>query len=52
MLHLDCDLYESYKISLTNLYDKVVAGGIIMFDEYDDQRWPGARRAIDEFFMD
>lgn len=52
LLHLDCDLYESYKISLTALYDKVAAGGIIMFDEYDDQRWPGARKAIDEFFAD
>jgi hypothetical protein len=50
LLHLDGDLYESYKISLTCLYDKVVTGGIIMFDEYDDQRWPGARKAIDEFF--
>ena len=52
LLHLDCDLYESYKVSLTNLYDKVVKGGIIMFDEYDDQRWPGAKIAIDEFFAD
>lgn len=52
LLHLDCDLYESYKISLTTLYDKVIAGGIIMFDEYDDNRWPGARKAIDEFFAD
>lgn len=52
LLHLDGDLYESYKSSLTNLYDKVVTGGIIMFDEYDDQRWPGAKVAIDEFFAD
>ena len=52
LLHLDCDLYESYKSSLTNLYDKVVTGEIIMFDEYDDQRWRGAKKAIDEFFAD
>lgn len=52
LLHLDCDLYESYKISLENLYGKVVPGGIIMFDEYDDKRWPGAKKAIDEFFTD
>lgn len=50
LLHLDGDLYESYKISLENLYDKVVPGGIIMFDEYRDERWPGATQAIDEFF--
>jgi len=50
LLHLDCDLYESYKISLETLYDKVEPGGIIMFDEYADKRWPGAAKAIDEFF--
>ena len=21
-----------------------------MFDEYDDSRWPGARKAVDKFF--
>ena len=50
LLHLDCDLYESYKISLETLYDKVQPGGAIMFDEYGDSRWPGASKAIDEFF--
>ncbi len=50
LLHLDCDLYESYKIALQTLYDKVQPGGVIMFDEYGDNRWPGATKAIDEFF--
>lgn len=52
LLHLDCDLYESYKFALDTLYEKVAPGGIIMFDEYNDQRWPGATKAIDEFFSD
>lgn len=52
LLHLDGDLYESYKTPLQILYDKVQPGGIIMFDEYRDQRWPGASKAIDEFFSD
>jgi predicted O-methyltransferase YrrM len=52
LLHLDCDLYESYKLSLERLYRKVRPGGVIMFDEYDDARWPGATKAIDEFFAD
>ena len=52
LLHLDGDLYESYKVSLNVLYRKVVRGGIIMFDEYADPRWVGARKAIDEFFAD
>jgi hypothetical protein len=50
LLHLDCDLYESYKTCLETLYDRVEPGGIVMFDEYADKRWPGAAKAIDEFF--
>ncbi len=50
LLHLDCDLYESYRFCLQTCYDKVVPGGVIMFDEYADPRWPGATKAIDEFF--
>lgn len=50
LLHLDCDLYDSYKIALETFYPKVQPGGVIMFDEYGDARWPGATKAIDEFF--
>jgi hypothetical protein len=52
LLHLDCDLYESYRLALQTLYAKVASGGVIMFDEYADNRWPGAQKAIDEFFAD
>lgn len=51
VLHLDCDLYDSYIECLRSLYDKVVPGGIIMFDEYEDRDFPGAKRAVDEFFL-
>ena len=53
-LHLDCDLYNSYKTCLTHLFHKVRKGGIILFDEYKGPtellNWPGASIAIDEFF--
>ena len=56
LLHIDVDLYESYKIVLEMLYDKVVPGGIIMFDEYmgtiEHEHFPGAKKAVDEFFAD
>jgi hypothetical protein len=52
LLHLDCDLYDSYLVCLGALYSRVVPGGIIMFDEYEDETFPGARVAIDEFFSD
>jgi hypothetical protein len=53
LLHIDCDLYESYKYSL-KLYDKVVEGGIIIFDDYQTEKvrrviWPGANIAVNEF---
>jgi O-methyltransferase len=50
ILHLDGDLYESYLTCLDNLYDNVVEGGTIIFDEYYSHKYPGARVAVDEFF--
>lgn len=51
LLHVDVDLYQSYLDCLTNLWPRVQAGGIVAFDEYgEDDTWPGARRAVDEFF--
>jgi hypothetical protein len=51
LLHLDVDIYSSYKETLEFFFPKVVAGGIILFDEYQStEKYPGARKAIDEFF--
>ena len=50
LLHLDCDLYESYLVCLNNLYQNVVNNGVIVFDEYYSHKYPGARIAIEEFF--
>ena len=52
LLHLDCDIYESYRVALERLYNYVTPGGIIAFDEYGYENWPGATKAIDEFFED
>lgn len=50
---MDCDLYQSYKSCLNVMYDRVVKNGIILFDEYEHTvDWPGAKKAIDEFFQD
>ncbi len=51
LLHLDCDFYDSYRTCLTNLYDHVSSGGLILFDEYQAD-FPGAVRAIEQFFED
>jgi len=52
LLHLDVDLYQSYKETLSFFYPKVVTGGIIAFDEYQSAKFVGAKKAIDEFFSD
>ncbi|MBI3021799.1 MAG: class I SAM-dependent methyltransferase [Candidatus Omnitrophica bacterium] len=50
LLHVDCDLYESTMQVLTLLAPQVVPGGVILFDEYEEPRYPGARQAIEEYF--
>ncbi len=49
ILRLDTDWYESSKYELEQMYDNVVTGGIIIFDDY--YHWDGQRRATDEFFL-
>ena len=48
-LHLDVDFYDSYKVALRELWPFVVPNGIVAFDEYRSEAWPGATQAIDEF---
>jgi len=51
LLHLDVDLYNSYKVCLEALFPKVIVGGVVLFDEYQEEIWPGATKAIDEYFQ-
>jgi hypothetical protein len=47
--NIDSDLYESYKIVLSNLYPRLVKGGMIHLDEYFSLKFPGARIATNQF---
>jgi len=49
-IHIDCDIYESHLDCLNVLYEQLVPGGIVVFDDYAEPKWPGASRAVDEFF--
>lgn len=51
-IHLDVDVYASYRECLEMLFPKLQPGGLVVFDEYDSPKWPGARKAIDEYFAD
>ena len=47
LLHIDVDVYEATKACLDNLYERVVRGGVIIFDDYGQIE--GATKAINEF---
>ncbi len=47
ILRVDTDWYASYRHILDHLYDRVVPGGVIIFDDYG--HFGGARKAVDEF---
>lgn len=47
LLRLDGDWYESTKVCLENLYEKVVVGGVIIIDDYGC--YEGCKKAVDEF---
>lgn len=50
LLHIDTDVYEPCKLGLELLFDRVVPGGLIVFDDYSVIE--GETVAVDEFFKD
>lgn len=52
LLYLDMDLYEPTKVALEHLYDRVVPGGIVAFDEYGLMPWEGESTAVEEFMSE
>lgn len=50
LLHVDVDVYKPSKVILDNLFDKVVVGGVVIFDDFGTVA--GETRAVDEFFAE
>jgi len=48
ILRLDTDFYESTKIEMEVLFERLVKGGIFIVDDYG--AWAGARKAVDDYF--
>jgi O-methyltransferase len=51
-VHVDLDIYSSIYSACEFFYPRLQAGGILLFDDYGQPSCPGARQAIDEFFLD
>ena len=51
-LHIDADLYQSYLDVLSESYSRLSSGAVVIFDEYGMEKWPGAKKACDEFMAD
>lgn len=47
----DCDLYNSYITALNYVWENLTQGGLLYFDEYYSLKFPGARKAVDDFFL-
>lgn len=50
ILRLDTDWYESTKHELAHLFPRLVAGGVLLLDDYG--HWRGSRQAVDEYFAE
>lgn len=49
-VHLDADLYEPIYEGLKFFYSRMTRNGLIIVHDYNS--WPGARKAVDDFFKD
>ena len=47
LAHIDCDRYESVHTCLQRLAPRMVAGGVMIIDDYDSKS--GCKKAVDEF---
>ena len=48
-VHIDVDLYEPTRDSITFFYDRLSPGGVMLLDDYGFSTCPGAKLAADEF---
>ena len=51
-VHIDVDVYKSILDCLVFIWPRLATGGFIVFDDYGFPTCPGARTAVDEFFLD
>ncbi len=52
LAHVDVDIYRSILDCSAFIYPRLSPGGFMIFDDYGFPTCPGARAAVDEFFID
>ena len=50
LCHIDVDVYESAKDILEWVWDKLIPGGLVVFDDYGFHSCPGVTKLVDEYF--
>lgn len=50
-VHLDVDIYDSYKDCLNFFNGKMIEGGVMLFDDYSAATCGGAKIAVDEYIQ-
>ncbi len=50
LAHIDVNLYHSVWACCDFIYDRLLPGGFMIFDDYGYASCPGTRRAVDTFF--
>lgn len=45
-VYVDCDLYLPCVTAIKSLWPKILKGGLLVFDEYNMQDWPGETAAL------
>ena len=49
--HVDLDIYTAVRASCEFIFPRLCVGGFMVFDDYGFPTCPGARSAVDEFFL-
>jgi hypothetical protein len=49
LVHLDIDIYRSYRDALNFFYPRMINGGVVILDDYKSAFCLGARKAVDDF---
>jgi len=52
LVHIDVDIYRSVLNCCAFFYPRMERGGMMIFDDYGFLSCPGAKKAVDEFFVD